>query len=74
MIRTKLTVTKVKLGSGHYRLEREDGLTYTVRRLPKGRWSVNARPEKTTLGGIIFDMENQFTSEDWFRRKFPQHT
>ena len=73
MIRTKLTVQKIKLASGHYRLEREDGLTYTVRRLPKGRWSINSRPEKTTLRGIIYDMENQFTSEDWFRRKFPQH-
>ena len=73
MIRTKLTVKKGKLGSGHYRLEREDGLTYTVRRLPKGRWSINSRPEKTTLRSIIFDMENQFTNEDWFRRKFPQH-
>ena len=74
MIRTKLTVKKVKVASGHYRLIREDGLTYIVRRLPKGRWSINSRPEKTTLRGIIYDMENQFTSEDWFRRKFPQHT
>ena len=70
MIRTKFAVQKIKLASGHYRLEREDGLTYTVRRLPKGQWSINSRPEKTTLRGIIWDMERGLTNEDWFRRKY----
>ena len=70
MIRTKFKVRKVKLDSGHYRLEREDGLTYTVRKGVKaGVWWVNNRPEKTTLRGIIFDMERGLTNEDWFRRK-----
>ena len=71
MLTPKFKIKKTKIGSGHYLLQRSDGLTYEVRRLPKSRWSINSRPEKTTLRSIIFDMAHGYTSEDWFNDRYP---